>query len=73
VAAVWCCLPAVAIGRYFISNPDLVRRFAEDLPLMQYDRSTFYSTNCSLLGYMDWLTYEEQQQQQQREKQQLEN
>jgi hypothetical protein len=44
-----------------------VRRFAEDLPLTPYDRSTFYSTNCSLQGYTDWLTYEEQQEQQLRQ------
>ncbi|WIA39986.1 hypothetical protein OEZ86_013414 [Tetradesmus obliquus] len=58
---------AVAIGRYFISNPDLVRRFAEGLPLTPYDRSTFYSIDCSLLGYTDRLTYEQQQQQQQQQ------
>ncbi|KAL0936454.1 NADPH dehydrogenase [Colletotrichum truncatum] len=33
---------AVAFGRYFISNPDLVFRVKNNLPLTPYDRSTFY-------------------------------
>ncbi|GAA6003058.1 hypothetical protein JCM10207_001966 [Rhodosporidiobolus poonsookiae] len=32
----------VVYGRYFISNPDLVRRLKEGIPLTPYDRSTFY-------------------------------
>jgi N-ethylmaleimide reductase len=33
---------AIAFGRLFIANPDLVRRIREDLPLNTFDRSTFY-------------------------------
>ncbi len=33
---------AVAFGRLFISNPDLVQRLAKNLPLDPYDRNTFY-------------------------------
>ncbi|GAA5871333.1 hypothetical protein JCM3774_000913 [Rhodotorula dairenensis] len=32
----------VVIGRYFISNPDLVRRIREGIPLTKYNRDTFY-------------------------------
>lgn len=30
------------MGRYFISNPDLVRRIRESIPLTKYNRDTFY-------------------------------
>ena len=33
---------AVAFGRHFIANPDLVHRIHDDLPLATHDRSTFY-------------------------------
>jgi NADPH2 dehydrogenase len=33
----------VAIGRYFISNPDLPFRLANDVKLTYYDRDTFYT------------------------------
>ncbi|BGP56253.1 hypothetical protein JCM8202v2_003867 [Rhodotorula sphaerocarpa] len=32
----------VVVGRYFISNPDLVRRVREGIPLAPYNRDTFY-------------------------------
>ncbi|KWU44494.1 NADH:flavin oxidoreductase/NADH oxidase [Rhodotorula sp. JG-1b] len=32
----------VVMGRYFISNPDLVRRIREGIPLTKYNRDTFY-------------------------------
>ncbi|KAK4689046.1 hypothetical protein P7C73_g1067, partial [Tremellales sp. Uapishka_1] len=32
----------VAFGRYFCSNPDLVDRLREELPLYKWDRSRFY-------------------------------
>ncbi|RDB18133.1 hypothetical protein Hypma_000460 [Hypsizygus marmoreus] len=32
----------VAFGRMYISNPDLPLRLKKDIPLMPYDRSTFY-------------------------------
>ncbi|CAL9730759.1 NADPH dehydrogenase 3 [Monosporozyma unispora] len=47
----------IAYGRYFISNPDLVHRLAEGLPLNKYDRDTFYSLEAE--GYTDYPTYEE--------------
>ena len=42
----------VAFGRRFISNPDLVRRLREDLPLAAYDRATFYGGDWR--GYIDY-------------------
>ncbi|WYZ42823.1 hypothetical protein EsH8_VI_000522 [Colletotrichum jinshuiense] len=33
---------AVAFGRYFISNPDLVFRVKHNIPFTPYDRTTFY-------------------------------
>ncbi|KIY67829.1 NADH:flavin oxidoreductase/NADH oxidase [Cylindrobasidium torrendii FP15055 ss-10] len=45
----------VAFGRYFISNPDLVRRLKENIPLTKYDRSTFYVPgDFSGKGYTDF-------------------
>lgn len=43
----------VVFGRYFISNPDLVYRIREGLPLARWDRSTFY-VNESEKGYTDY-------------------
>jgi 2,4-dienoyl-CoA reductase-like NADH-dependent reductase (Old Yellow Enzyme family) len=51
---------AVAYGRYFVSNPDLVHRFILDAPLNEYDPSTFVSQG--LEGYTDYPTLEEQKQ-----------
>ena len=34
---------AVAYGKPFISNPDLVERFAENAPLAEWDTNTFYT------------------------------
>ncbi|MDN3546732.1 alkene reductase [Mucilaginibacter aquaedulcis] len=45
----------VAFGRYFISNPDLVERIREGLPLNDYDRETFYGGNAR--GYTDYPFY----------------
>jgi len=47
----------VAIGRHFISNPDLPARFKNNQELTPYDRSTFYSK--SAVGYADWPVYQE--------------
>ncbi|TFY63171.1 hypothetical protein EVG20_g6430 [Dentipellis fragilis] len=45
----------IAIGRMFISNPDLPRRFREGIPLTPYNRDTFYSRPADLtLGYVDY-------------------
>jgi N-ethylmaleimide reductase len=43
---------AIAFGAPFIANPDLVRRFSENLPLSPSDPSTFYGGNA--LGYLDY-------------------
>lgn len=43
----------VVFGRYFISNPDLVYRVKEGLPLARWDRSTFYVKE-SEKGYTDY-------------------
>jgi N-ethylmaleimide reductase len=42
----------VAFGRAFIANPDLPRRFREDIPLNAYDRDTFYGGDAG--GYTDY-------------------
>ncbi|NJO41657.1 MAG: alkene reductase [Cyanobacteria bacterium CRU_2_1] len=44
----------VAYGRLFISNPDLVERFAQNAELNPYDRSTFYGGDER--GYIDYPT-----------------
>lgn len=45
---------AVAFGRWFISNPDLVERIRVNAELNKYDRSTFYGG--SEVGYTDYGT-----------------
>ena len=47
---------AVAFGRHFVSNPDLVRRMQEKLPLTPYSRDTFYTFDA--VGYTDYPAYE---------------
>jgi N-ethylmaleimide reductase len=42
----------VAFGRYFISNPDLVRRFQDGSMLQDADSSTFYTAGAK--GYIDY-------------------
>jgi N-ethylmaleimide reductase len=42
----------VAFGRYFVSNPDLPMRIKQRLPLSDYDRSTFYTSDAR--GYTDY-------------------
>ncbi|KAK2745789.1 nadh:flavin oxidoreductase nadh oxidase family protein [Colletotrichum kahawae] len=49
---------AVAFGRYFISNPDLVFRVKNNVPFTPYDRSTFYLKK-SNEGYNTWEFSEE--------------
>lgn len=46
---------AVAFGRLYIANPDLVERIRGNLPLNAYDRSTFYGG--AEKGYTDYETY----------------
>lgn len=48
---------AVAFGRYFIANPDLVQRFKLGAPLNDYDRKTFYGGSAP--GYVDYPFLEE--------------
>jgi N-ethylmaleimide reductase len=48
----------VAFGRYFVANPDLVKRLRNDIPLNPYDRETFYGGNKR--GYNDYPVYQEQ-------------
>jgi N-ethylmaleimide reductase len=48
----------VAFGRAFIANPDLPRRFREDIPLNAYDRDTFYGGDAG--GYTDYPFVDEQ-------------
>ncbi|XP_021714015.1 artemisinic aldehyde Delta(11(13)) reductase-like isoform X1 [Chenopodium quinoa] len=43
----------IAYARFFLSNPDLVRRFEIDAPLNAYDAATFY-THDPILGYTDY-------------------
>ncbi len=45
---------AIAFGRLFIANPDLVERFREDSELNTPDRSTFYGGTEK--GYIDYPT-----------------
>ena len=47
---------AVAFGRHFVSNPDLPVRIREGLPLLPYDRSTFYTFDEH--GYTDYPSYD---------------
>ncbi|WWC64944.1 uncharacterized protein I303_107558 [Kwoniella dejecticola CBS 10117] len=48
----------VVIGRYFTSNPDLIHRIKNDLPIVKYDRNTFYTQGKE--GYLGWPTYDQQ-------------
>ena len=45
---------AVAYGRIYISNPDLVERFQQNAPLNPYNRATFYGGKEE--GYTDYPT-----------------
>ena len=48
---------AIAFGRFFISNPDLVDRIREGKSLNLYDITTFYSKGPH--GYIDYPTFKE--------------
>ncbi len=50
---------AIAYGRPYISNPDLVKRFKNGWPLAEPDQDTFYSGGEK--GFIDYPTYEEAQ------------
>jgi N-ethylmaleimide reductase len=47
----------IAFGRPFIGNPDLVARFANDWPIVEADRSTYYTRNGEK-GFTDFPTYD---------------
>ena len=47
----------VAVGRYFVSNPDLPKRFRIGAPLNPYNRDTFYGGDRR--GYTDYAFYRE--------------
>lgn len=49
---------AVAFGKPFISNPDLVERFAENAPLAEWDQSTFYTPGEK--GFTDYPSFKEE-------------
>jgi N-ethylmaleimide reductase len=46
----------IAFGVPFLANPDLVRRYRENLPLNPADHATFYGGN--EVGYTDYPTYQ---------------
>lgn len=48
---------AVAFGRSFIANPDLVERIRNENPLNAYDRATFYGMGAE--GYTSYPTLEQ--------------
>lgn len=48
----------VAFGRYFLSNPDLPKRLALNVPLYKYNRATFY-TQDPVIGYTDYPFFKE--------------
>jgi len=48
---------AVSFGKKFLANPDLRRRFAEDLPLNEPDPETFYGGGAE--GYVDYPAWED--------------
>ena len=52
-------LDAVAFGRLFLPNPDLVTRFREDAPLSPLDRDTRYTAYDE--GYIDQPSFKAQQ------------
>ncbi|KAL6692442.1 hypothetical protein J3F84DRAFT_402279 [Trichoderma pleuroticola] len=43
----------VMFGRQFVANPDLIFRIKNELPLNQYQRSTFYTPK-NPIGYLDY-------------------
>jgi 2,4-dienoyl-CoA reductase-like NADH-dependent reductase (Old Yellow Enzyme family) len=49
---------ALAIGRYFLTTPDLVERLKHGKPLNKYDRSRFYGPfedkEVAYTGYTPW-------------------
>lgn len=48
----------IIFGRYFVSNPDLVFRVKESIPMLKYDRSVFYTPKLAK-GYTDYAFSQE--------------
>ncbi|SFU92689.1 N-ethylmaleimide reductase [Polaromonas sp. YR568] len=46
----------IAFGRPFVGNPDLTERLKHGWPLVEADRSTYY-TRCGEVGYTDFPAY----------------
>ena len=46
----------IAFGKPFISNPDLVRRLHDKLPLAAWDEESFYGGDAQ--GYTDYPRYD---------------
>ncbi len=51
----------ISFGRPYISNPDMVERFANGWPLAEEAPVEVWYTPAGEEGYSDWPTYEEQQ------------
>ncbi|GFQ00585.1 putative 12-oxophytodienoate reductase 11 [Phtheirospermum japonicum] len=47
------CADLVAYGRWFLSNPDLPKRFEMNAAFNTYDRDTFYTSD-PVIGYTDY-------------------
>ncbi|PGH10706.1 hypothetical protein AJ79_05297 [Helicocarpus griseus UAMH5409] len=53
---------ALLLGRYFVSNPDIVERLKLGKPFNEYDRSRFYGPfEDSTIGYTDYPTLAQQE------------
>jgi N-ethylmaleimide reductase len=48
------CADFIVYGKLFLANPDLVVRFAQGLPMNEWDSSTFYAGGAK--GYVDYPT-----------------
>ncbi|KAI0123796.1 NADH:flavin oxidoreductase/NADH oxidase [Xylariales sp. AK1849] len=49
----------IVMGRWFISNPDLVERLRNGWELNNYDRDTFYGASPPEKGYVDYASHTE--------------
>ncbi|KAK9796952.1 hypothetical protein SCARD494_04035 [Seiridium cardinale] len=50
---------SIVMGRWFISNPDLIERLRNGWPLNEYDRTTFYGASPPEKGYTDYPYFDE--------------
>ena len=51
------CQDLAHFYEYYISNPDLPKRWLDEAKLTPYDRSTFYTKGAK--GYTDWAFSQE--------------